>query len=42
MKLNDLPTPCALIDEDRMVRNIVRMQSRVSSLGCLMCRSDRL
>ena len=36
MKLNDLPTPCALIDEDRMVRNIVRMQSRVSSLGATL------
>ena len=31
--LLDLPTPCALLDEAQMLRNIARMQSRMNALG---------
>jgi D-serine deaminase-like pyridoxal phosphate-dependent protein len=33
MDLADLPTPCALLDESRLARNIARMQSRMDALG---------
>ncbi len=33
MQLNDLPTPAALIDTDRMQCNIARMQQRMDALG---------
>lgn len=33
MKISDLSTPAALVDIERMERNIVRMQSRMNSLG---------
>ena len=33
MQLQDLPTPAALIDTDRMQRNIQRMQQRMNALG---------
>ena len=33
MKLCELPTPAALIDTDRMQRNIRRMQQRMNALG---------
>jgi len=33
MKLHDLPTPAALIDEARLTHNIDRMQQRLDSLG---------
>jgi D-serine deaminase-like pyridoxal phosphate-dependent protein len=33
MQLEDLPTPAALIDTDRMQRNIERMQQRMNALG---------
>ena len=33
MHLEDLPTPAALIDTDRMQRNIQRMQQRMNALG---------
>ena len=33
MKLTDLDTPAALIDEARMARNIARMQQRMNALG---------
>jgi D-serine deaminase-like pyridoxal phosphate-dependent protein len=33
MHLQDLPTPAALIDTDRMQRNIERMQQRMNALG---------
>lgn len=33
MKLSDLSTPAALVDIERMERNILRMQSRMNSLG---------
>jgi D-serine deaminase-like pyridoxal phosphate-dependent protein len=33
MKLTDLDTPAALIDEGRMARNIARMQQRMDALG---------
>ena len=33
MKLSDLPTPAALIDEARLTHNITRMQQRMDGLG---------
>lgn len=33
MRLQDLDTPCALIDEERMQHNIARMQRRLDALG---------
>lgn len=33
MKISDISTPAALIDVDRMNRNITRMQSRMNGLG---------
>jgi len=33
MRLSDLSTPAALVDVDRMQRNIARMQSRMNGLG---------
>src|SRR3954466_10783004 len=30
---SDIPTPAALIDETRMMRNIARMQQRMDALG---------
>jgi D-serine deaminase-like pyridoxal phosphate-dependent protein len=30
---SDIPTPAALIDETRMMRNIARMQQRMNTLG---------
>src|SRR6187551_2113735 len=30
---SDIPTPAALIDETRMMRNIARMQQRMNALG---------
>ena len=33
MQLEDLPTPAALVDTDRMQRNIARMQQRMNALG---------
>ena len=29
----DIPTPAALIDETRLMRNIARMQQRMDALG---------
>lgn len=33
MKLADIPTPAAVIDQSRMMRNIARMQNRMNALG---------
>jgi threo-3-hydroxy-D-aspartate ammonia-lyase len=33
LHLSDLPTPAALIDEARLLRNIARMQQRMNALG---------
>jgi D-serine deaminase-like pyridoxal phosphate-dependent protein len=33
LQLADIPTPAALIDEARMLRNIARMQQRMNALG---------
>jgi D-serine deaminase-like pyridoxal phosphate-dependent protein len=33
MHLQDLPTPAAIVDTQRMARNIARMQSRMNALG---------
>src|SRR5262249_27788912 len=33
LRLADIPTPAALIDEARMTRNIARMQERMRALG---------
>ena len=33
MKLSDLPTPCALVDLDRVERNCRRMKARIEQLG---------
>jgi D-serine deaminase-like pyridoxal phosphate-dependent protein len=33
MQLEDIPTPAALVDVDRMRRNIARMQSQLDALG---------
>jgi D-serine deaminase-like pyridoxal phosphate-dependent protein len=33
MRLADIPTPAALVDEARMGRNIARMQARMNALG---------
>ncbi len=33
VKLDDLPTPALVVDEDRMARNIDRMRRRLSDLG---------
>ena len=31
--LNDLPTPCLVLDADRMERNIARLRQRLDGLG---------
>src|SRR5436190_8471892 len=33
LRPSDIPTPAALIDEARMLRNIARMQQRMNALG---------
>ena len=33
LRLGDIPTPAALVDEARMTRNIARMQERMNTLG---------
>ncbi len=34
MIISDLPTPCLLIDQDKMLTNIERLSKRIGDLGC--------
>jgi Predicted amino acid aldolase or racemase len=36
LRLADIPTPAALVDEARMTRNIARMQERMNALGATL------
>jgi Predicted amino acid aldolase or racemase len=37
----DIPTPAALIDETRLMRNIARMQQRMDALGVASVPTSR-
>ena len=36
MNISDLQTPCALVDEGKMLRNMERMQAKINSLGATL------